>query len=184
MFTLDIDIDLQRSAEHQALTVRPHLVGALVAGLATAASAMEIDPQIRRAFTGTIVSTYPDGRTALLWLYEGGSYRALGRRRQPSSGRWSVKGDQICMKQRKPLPVPFSYCTAIPRGENAAAKAPTGERIRIALAPDGREQAPVDGDSLTACSCYRSRRMHSGQLCARSCRWLCSGKRTSGARTA
>jgi hypothetical protein len=43
------------------------------------------DP-LQRAFGNTIVSTYPDGRTAELWLEPSGDYRAMGRKRDPSSG--------------------------------------------------------------------------------------------------
>mgnify|MGYP001551547243 CR=1 FL=1 len=85
---------------------------------------------------GTIVSTYPDGRTAELYLQRDGSYQARGRRGDPSSGHWKVKDDQLCLSQSRPLPVPFSYCTPIPStGLHASwsAKAVTGEPIRVRL---------------------------------------------------
>ena len=88
------------------------------------------------AFTGTIVSTYPDGRTARLQLERNGAYKAWGRRGKPSGGRWSVKGDEICLKQTRPFPAPFSYCTALRKGgvgTRWAAKAVTGEPIQVEL---------------------------------------------------
>jgi hypothetical protein len=88
------------------------------------------------AFTGTIVSTYPDGRTARLQLEKNGAYKAWGRRGNPSGGRWSVKGDEICLKQTRPFTAPFSYCTAIREGgvgTRWAAKAVTGEPIQVEL---------------------------------------------------
>jgi hypothetical protein len=97
-----------------------------------AAAAADIAP----AFANTIVSTYPDGRQARLWLEPGGFYTALGQGGDPSSGRWSVKADRICLRQSKPLAVPFSYCTRVRRGgigTSWISRAVTGERIRIEL---------------------------------------------------
>nr|QQZ49730.1 hypothetical protein JKL49_23285 [Phenylobacterium glaciei] len=86
------------------------LLAAPVAALAADAAPLE------RAFGNTVVSTYPDGRTALLWLKKDGTYTAKGRHRTPSSGLWSLKADKVCLKQAKPRAVPFRYCTALPRG--------------------------------------------------------------------
>jgi len=91
---------------------------------------------VAAAFGNTVVSTYPDGRKARLWLKEDGSYTATGRRGKPSSGVWSIKGDKICLKQKKPSGAPFSYCTATPNGGVGAswkAKAVTGEPITVTL---------------------------------------------------
>jgi hypothetical protein len=91
---------------------------------------------VAAAFGNTVVSTYPDGRKARLWLKEDGSYTATGRRGKPSSGVWSIKDDKICLKQKKPSAVPFSYCTATPNGGVGAswkAKAVTGEPIIVTL---------------------------------------------------
>lgn len=96
------------------------------------------DTRLQAAFSGTIVSTYPDGRTAKLWLEPAGGYTAVGRRRTPSSGRWSVKGDRICLKQQKPFPSPFSYCTPLPDAQTWTAKAVTGEPIAVRLVDGGR----------------------------------------------
>ena len=88
------------------------------------------------AFSNTIVSTYPDGRTAKLWLNKDGTYRAQGRRGKPSSGRWTLKGERICLKQSRPVPGPFSYCTGVKRGgvgTSWSGKAVTGEPIKIRL---------------------------------------------------
>ena len=88
------------------------------------------------AFKNTIVSTYPDGRQAHLWLSEDGSYKAEGRRRDPSNGHWTLKGEQICLRQSHPATLPFSYCTVLPSGGVGAAwsaKSVTGEPIRVKL---------------------------------------------------
>ena len=87
------------------------------------------------AFGSTIVSTYPDGRTAELYLHPDGSYAARGRRGDPSSGHWKAQNGQLCLHQSSPLPF-GSYCTPIPaRGLNHgwSAKAVTGEPIQVKL---------------------------------------------------
>lgn len=91
---------------------------------------------IAAAFGNTIVSTYPDGRKAHLWLKADGTYSGLGRRKKPSSGVWVIKGSQVCLKQKSPFPAPFSYCTPQPASaERWTAKAVTGEPITVELAP-------------------------------------------------
>ena len=113
-----------------------HLMGLLplllVAGPAVANDPSPLEP----AFSNTIVSTYPDGKTGKLWLERDGSYRAEGRRAERSSGRWKVKDGRMCFKQSRPLPIPFSYCSAVVSGDVGsvwAGKAVTGEPLRIQL---------------------------------------------------
>jgi hypothetical protein len=106
---------------------------AAVATLCAAAAPSPVSP----AFGNTIVSTYPDGRTAELWLQADGGYTGQGRRHDPSSGRWTVKSGKLCLKQSRPIAAPFSFCTPLPPGglETAwSGKAPTGEAIRISVA--------------------------------------------------
>ncbi len=113
------------------------LLLAVPAAILIAAPAMAANPApkaLEAAFSNTIVSTYPDGRTGLLWLNRDGTYTAKGRRRTSSDGRWSLKGARICLKQSHPISVPFSYCTAVPSGGVGAswkAKATTGEPITV-----------------------------------------------------
>jgi hypothetical protein len=109
---------------------------ALAAPSLPGSGAMATSSSIAKAFGNTIVSTYPDGRKAELWLQPGGSYTAEGRRHDRSSGRWSLKGGKVCLRQSRPIAVPFSYCTPIPAGGmNASwsAKAVTGEAIRVSV---------------------------------------------------
>ena len=99
------------------------------------AFAVTTKADLKPAFSNTIVSTYPDGRKAKLWLSADGSYRAQGRRGKPSSGTWSLKGDRICLKQSKPFRAP-SYCTNVVKGgvgTSWASKAVTGEKIRVTV---------------------------------------------------
>lgn len=84
-------------------------------------------PPVEAAFGNTVVTTYPDGRTQLLWLNKDGNYTAKGRRRQDSSGRWSLKGEQLCLHQVRPFPAPITYCTPVP--PNAATATWTGKAV-------------------------------------------------------
>jgi hypothetical protein len=109
---------------------------AVCLGLLIAPATAIANTPIDGAFGNTIVSTYPDGRTARLWLHPDGSYDAKGRRGDPSSGRWSLKGARVCLRQAKPFPAPFSFCTGIGEARVGAAwkgKAVTGEAISIRL---------------------------------------------------
>ena len=88
------------------------------------------------AFGNTLVSTYPDGRTARTWLQSNGRYEGQGRRGGRSSGVWRVREGRVCFGQRRPIPVPTSYCTPIvPGGVGTrwTARAVTGETIQVQL---------------------------------------------------
>ena len=104
--------------------------------LAFAASQAMAAGGVEAAFGNTIVSTYPDGRQSHLWLAKDGTYTAEGRKHDPSNGTWKLKGDQICLRQKKPATLPISYCTAVPSGgvgSTWSAKAVTGEAIKVKL---------------------------------------------------
>ena len=106
-------------------------VAGLVGSVAHAAPA-----SVKEAFGNTIVSTYPDGRKGELWLQAGGAYSAEGRRGDMSSGHWTIKGEKLCLKQAKPIGVPFNFCTPIPDAGLTgtwSAKAVSGEAIKVRL---------------------------------------------------
>jgi hypothetical protein len=107
------------------------LIGGLV--LLTAANTPAGPAPLQKAFTHTIVSTYPDGRTAQLWMNPSGTYTSMGRRHDRHSGHWTLKGDKVCFRRGI-----FSYCTPIPTETAFTTKAVTGETIQVRLAP-GRE---------------------------------------------
>lgn len=91
---------------------------------------------LEAAFGSTLVSTYPDGRKAELWLERNGDYSARGRRGDPSRGHWRISGGKLCLRQSSPFPAPFAYCTPIPPKEMHTAwkaKAVTGEAISVRL---------------------------------------------------
>lgn len=91
---------------------------------------------LRPAFENTLVSTYPDGRTARLWLNANGTFTGQGRRGRPNAGVWTVKGAEVCLRQRRPVPVPLTFCTPIVAGgvgTTWTTKAVTGEQVRVTL---------------------------------------------------
>jgi hypothetical protein len=110
-------------------------LAAITLALAASASAAPAPASLSEAFGNTVVSTYPDGRTALLWLKPDGTYTAKGRHRTSSSGTWALKGEKICLSQKKPFYAPFAFCTAVPSGETWAAKAVTGEPVKVRIVP-------------------------------------------------
>ena len=104
--------------------------GAAAEGLATQTASLE------PAFRNTIVSTYPDGRQARLWLNADGSYTGEGRRHDRSSGHWTLRGEELCLNQSHPFVFGMGYCTRFPHGgvgTSWTSKAVTGEPIRITV---------------------------------------------------
>lgn len=108
-----------------------------LATVASAAAAQGEGTPVAAAFGNTIISTYPDGRTARLWLQSDGTYLGQGRRGDRSTGRWTLRGEKICLRQTRPRTLPITFCTPLPSGGVGAvwtAKAVTGERVRVRLA--------------------------------------------------
>jgi hypothetical protein len=104
---------------------------AIIAGSAQAST-------VQAAVGNTIISTYPDGRTAELWLQADGAYTGKGRKGDQLGGRWTIKADKLCMRQSRPFAIFFSFCAVIPDvGLNVAwpSRAPTGEAITIRVVP-------------------------------------------------
>jgi len=133
----------RQTASILTLTLALPLAAGIAAPAARAAEeapAAVHDSRLEMAFGSTIVSTYPDGRQAELWLKRDGTYEAEGRRHDRTSGTWAIKGDKegrkLCLKQHKPIPAPFSYCPEVPQGgldRPWTGKAFTGEKISIRL---------------------------------------------------
>ena len=93
---------------------------------------------VAAAFGNTILSTYPDGRTAEIWLNPDGSYTGEGRRHDPSNGHWTARSGRLCFKQSRPFVFGATRCFPLPAGgfdKPWAGKAPTGETTRIQLRP-------------------------------------------------
>jgi len=112
------------------------VIAAVAASAAGPALADDWSGFLAPALTNTIVSTYPDGRTAKLWLQPGGVYTAEGRYHEPTNGRWHVKDGKLCLAQKRPFAFGFVYCTALSQftaGAHWVSKAVTGETIQIRL---------------------------------------------------
>jgi hypothetical protein len=122
--------------------IRPLLISALLLAASTPAlaksSEASSDASLAPAFNGTIISTYPDGRKGKLWLSPNGTYKAAGRRNDKSHGHWTLKGDNVCLKQSSPIPVPFAFCTPKPSSTTWKAKAVGGEPITVHVESGGR----------------------------------------------
>lgn len=107
---------------------------ALIAGPAAA----EPVRGVSAAFGNTVKALYPDGRYQWLWFNADGTWEAFGRRGKWSSGKWSQKdASHVCLKQSKPIPIPFNYCTDFPAGSSVGAvwssKSLEGEPIRVTV---------------------------------------------------
>jgi hypothetical protein len=113
------------------------LASALLAGPLLAGSALAA-PDLTPAFKGTIVSTYPSGRSAKLFLNRDGSYTGIGAKGAHYAGTWKLKGEKVCLKQTKPTPSLFTFCQSIPNvgpGGTWASKSPKGEPLKNRLEP-------------------------------------------------
>lgn len=115
--------------------VKQAIFAALAAAAATLVAGAD-KAALQPAFENTVVSTFPDGRQAKLWLSPDGTYAAQGRRGDRTRGRWKLKGDQICMRQSDPPTFPISYCTAVPSGgvgTTWSARSVFGDRLKVTL---------------------------------------------------
>lgn len=112
---------------------------ALFFGLnAQAATAPPPEPRgVAAAFGNTVKALYPDGKHQRIWLKPDGSWDAVGRRGKATSGRWTVNGEKVCLRQVKPIPIPISYCTDFPSAGGVGAvwtgKDMKGEPIKLTV---------------------------------------------------
>jgi hypothetical protein len=92
-------------------------------------------PGVAAAFGNTVMSIYPDGRSQKIWLQPDGSWTGLSRRGNALAGRWTAKGDRICLRQSKPPTLPISFCENFPQDpeKGVDSKDITGTRIHLKL---------------------------------------------------
>ncbi|WP_293375590.1 hypothetical protein [Phenylobacterium sp. SCN 70-31] len=117
-------------------TLSLSLMAAVFAG--TPLWAAEPPRGVAAAFGNTVKALYPDGRYQWLWFNADGTWEAFGRRGKWSSGHWTQRdGQRVCLKQAKPIPIPFNYCTSFPAdggvGAVWASKSLEGEPIRLTV---------------------------------------------------
>ena len=90
--------------------------------------------RLEPAFRHTLQITDSRGRISRMWLDRDGRYRGHGDTR--SSGAWRVRGEQLCFTQRRPIPVPISFCTPLVEadvGTRWNARSVTGDPITIEI---------------------------------------------------
>jgi hypothetical protein len=111
-------------------------------GQAATPSSAEGAKGIAAAYGNTVKAVYPDGRFQRYWFDADGTWRAVGRRGTASSGKWTVKGEKVCLRQSKPFPSPVKYCTDFPSGGRLGSSWPSkdagGGGIKLMLVKGGR----------------------------------------------
>lgn len=113
----------------------------LAAALSLSAAQPSVAAETRgvaAAFGNTVKAMYPDGKFQWLWFKADGTWEAFGRRGKWSSGHWSAKdAGKVCLKQSKPLPIPFGYCTDFPANGGVGAvwtsKSMEGDPIKVTV---------------------------------------------------
>ena len=120
----------------KARTLIRTVLAAIASFAALNAQATELS-RVAAAFGNTVMSIYPDGRTQKIWLHPDGQWNGLSRRNEALSGKWTLKGDKVCLRQSKPPTLPFSYCTAFPEdahiGVTWASKDMVGTPIKLTV---------------------------------------------------
>ncbi len=122
---------------NRTLFIIPGLVLGALALPAAAADPTAPSPSasVATAFVNTVMSVYPDGRSQKIWLQPDGTWTGLSRRGNPLAGKWSMKGQKVCLRQSKPPTLPISFCQAFPDDpkEGVDAKDMTGTPIHLKL---------------------------------------------------
>ena len=108
----------------------------LAALLATPLAAQAAPPpaKVDAAFGNTVLTIDPDGRSRKIWLKRDGSWTGLSRRGLDLAGKWTVKGDKVCLSQSKPK-LFGKMCERFPSrpGVVLEAKDPAGTRVQLKL---------------------------------------------------
>jgi hypothetical protein len=107
----------------------------LLAALLTAPTAGAAAPaNVQAAFGNTVLTIDPDGRSRKIWLQPDGSWTGLSRRGRDLAGKWTVKGDKVCLTQSKPR-LPGSMCEIFPSqpGASVQTKDPSGKTVQVKL---------------------------------------------------
>jgi hypothetical protein len=114
-------------------------LGAPLGAGAAAASA-----NVAAAFGNTVVSIDPDGRSRKIWLQPDGSWTGLSRRGLALAGKWTVKGEKVCLSQSKPR-LFGDLCQVFPSDPKTGidAKDPTGTPIHLKLVKGHIEKYPA-----------------------------------------
>ena len=79
-------------------------------------------PAVAAAFGNTVISSYPDGTSQKIWLHADGTWNGISRKNAALAGKWTLRGDKVCMRQTAPPTLPISYCTPLPASSQPGAK--------------------------------------------------------------
>ena len=111
------------------------LIAVLLLAAPAAAQAAAPSAKIAATFGNTVMSVYPDGRSQKIWLKEDGSWTGQSRRGNPLAGKWTAKGDKVCLKQTSPPMFGFGFCHVFPNDPAAGidSKDLTGTKIHLKL---------------------------------------------------
>jgi hypothetical protein len=92
-------------------------------------------PDISAAFGNTVMSVYPDGRSQKIWLHADGTWSGKSRRGNDLAGRWTMKGDKVCLRQSQPPTLPISFCQVFPKDPTVelTSKDLTGQTIHLKI---------------------------------------------------
>lgn len=93
------------------------LISMAMAGAAGAALAEDTTPDkaVAATFGNTVMSMYPDGRSQKIWMHPDGTWNGKSRRGIDLAGKWTMKGDKVCLRQSSPPTLPISFCQAMPK---------------------------------------------------------------------
>ena len=110
------------------------LLSATLLAAPLAAQAAAPSANVKAAFGNTLLTIDPDGRSRKIWLQPDGTWTGLSRRGLDLAGKWTVKGDKVCLSQSKPR-LFGSMCEKFPTdpGAGEEAKDPTGTTVRLKL---------------------------------------------------
>jgi len=92
-------------------------------------------PNVGATFGNTVESIYPDGRSQKIWMNPDGTWTGQSRRGNPLAGKWTTRGDKVCLKQTSPPMFGFSFCQTFPDDPNAGidSKDLMGTKIHLKL---------------------------------------------------
>ena len=102
---------------------------------------------VAASFGNTVKALYPDGKYQWLWFKADGTWEAFGRRGKWSSGKWFEKdAGKVCLKQAKPISIPFKYCTDFPANGGVGAvwssRSMEGDPIKVTVVRGIQRPAP------------------------------------------
>lgn len=110
------------------------LIATLLASPLAAPGVAATPAGIDAAFGNTVLTIDPDGRSRKIWLQPDGSWTGLSRRGLDLAGKWTVRGEKVCLSQSKPR-LPGSMCEKFPTelGVSVKSKDPTGKTVQLKL---------------------------------------------------